>query len=153
MVSQGSPYSGYVVRGSFLQTIQLFKVVRQVAKREEKKFKPISRKASSIVGRIAECRTVEDLVRNVTHHSKIDADLADLVQIIYFALLQTDVKRLEYLVTSGGIRFYIVRMIQNQYFSKNSPFYMEIRKFSDRTSEISSQISKTYDAEKDYSNR
>ena len=124
-----------------------------MAKRIEKKLKPISRKASKIVGQIAECRTVEDLVRNITHHAQLDADLADLVQIIYFALLQTDVKRLEELTTSGGIKFYIVRMIQNQYFSKNSPFYWEIRQFSDRTSEISSQISETYDAEKDYNNR
>jgi len=124
-----------------------------VAKRIEKKLKPISRKASKIVGQIAECRTVEDLVRNITHHSQLDANLSDLVQIIYFALLQTDVKRLEELTTSGGIKFYIVRMIQNQYFSKNSPFYMEIRRFSDRTSEISTQISETYDADKDYYNR
>ena len=124
-----------------------------MAKRIEKKLKPISRKASKIVGQIAECRTVEDLVRNITHHAQLDADLADLVQIIYFALLQTDVKRLEDLTSSGGMRFYIVRMIQNQYFSKNSPFYAEIRKFSDRMSEITSQISETYDSEKDYNNR
>lgn len=124
-----------------------------MAKRIEKKLKPISREASKIVGKIAESRTVEDLVRNITHHSKLDADLADLVQIIYFALLQTDVKRLEELTSSGGMRFYIVRMIQNQYFSKNSPFYIQIKKFSDRTNEISTQISETYDAEKDYNNR
>lgn len=124
-----------------------------MAKNKEKKLKPVSGKASKIVGQIAESRTVEDLVRNITHKSKLDADLADLVQIIYFALLQTDVKRLEDLTSSGGMRFYIVRMIQNQYFSKNSPFYAEIRKFSDRMSEITSQISETYDSEKDYNNR
>ena len=124
-----------------------------MAKNKEKKLKPVSGKASKIVGQIAESRTVEDLVRNITHKSKLDADLADLVQIIYFALLQTDVKRLEDLTSSGGMRFYIVRMIQNQYFSKNSPFYVEIRKFSDRMSEITSQISETYDSEKDYNNR
>ena len=124
-----------------------------MAKREKKKLKPVTRKVSNIVGKIAESRTVENLVRNSTHHSSIEADLADLVQIIYFALLQTDAKRLEELTTSGGIKFYIVRMIQNQYFSKNSLFYMEIKKFSDRTSEISTQISETYDAEKDYNNR
>ena len=84
-----------------------------MAKREEKKLKPVTRKVSKIVGKIAESRTVEDLVRNITHHSSIEADLADLVQIIYFALLQTDVKRLEELTTNGGMKFYIVRMIQN----------------------------------------
>ena len=124
-----------------------------MVKKKEKKLKPISWKASKIVGKIAECRTVEDLVRNITHHSQLDADLADLVQIIYFALLQTDVKRLEELTTSGGLRFYIVRIIQNQYFSKNSTFYLEIRKFRDRTSEVSTKISETYDSEKDYNYR
>ena len=124
-----------------------------MAKREDKKLKPISRKVSIIVERIAQGRTVEDLIRNVTHHSCIEGDLADLAQIIYFALLQTDAQRLEQLTTSGDLRFYIVRMIQNQYFSKNSPFYMEIRKFRDRTSEISPQISETYDSEKDYNSR
>lgn len=124
-----------------------------MAKREEEKLKPISRKASKIVERIAKCRTVEDLVRSITHHSSIDADLADLVQIIYFALLRTDVKRLEHLSTSGDLRYYIVRMIQNQYFSMNSPFYAEIKKFRDRTREISTQLADSFDAEKDYSNR
>ncbi len=124
-----------------------------MAKREEKKLKPVTRKVSKIVSQLARSRTVEDLVSNITHHSSIEADLADLVQIIYFALLQTDAKRLEELTTNGGIKFYIVRMIQNQYFSKNSPFYMEIRRFRDRSSEVSTQISETYDADKDYYNR
>lgn len=106
-----------------------------------------------IVGQLARSRAVEELVRNITHHPSIEADLADLVQIIYFALLQTDAKRLEEMTASGDIRFYIVRMIKNQYYSKNSPFYVEIRKFRDRSSEVSTQMAETYDAEKDYYNR
>ena len=121
--------------------------------KKEKKLKPISRKASRIVGTIAESRMVEVLIQSVTHHPAIAGDLKDLAQIIYFALLQTDVARLEQLTTSGEMQFYIVRMIQNQYFSNRSPFYAEIRRFRDRTSEISPQISDTYDSEKDYYNR
>ena len=121
--------------------------------KKEKKLKPISRKASQIVGRIAESRMVEVLIQTVTHHSTVEGDLKDLAQIIYFALLQTDVERLEQLTASGEMQFYIVRMIQNQYFSNRSPFYAEIRRFRDRTSEISPQISDTYDSEKDYYNR
>ena len=131
----------------------LFSKSPNVSKRKEKKLKPISRKASTIVGEIAEHRTVEDLIRSITHHSSIEGELKDLAQIIYFALLQTDVALLEQLSTSGEMRFYIVRMIQNQYFSDRSTFYTEIRRFRDRTSEISPQISDTYDAEKDYNNR
>ena len=96
---------------------------------------------------------VEVLIQTVTHHSTVEGDLKDLAQIIYFALLQTDVARLEQLTASGEMQFYIVRMIQNQYFSNRSPFYCEIRRFRDRTSEISPQISDTYDSEKDYYNR
>ena len=121
--------------------------------KKEKKLKPISRKASQIVGRIAESRMVEVLIQSVTHHPAIEGDLKDLAQIIYFALLQTDVARLEQLTASGEMQFYIVRMIQNQYFSNRSPFYAEIIRFRDRTSEISPQISDTYDSEKDYYNR
>jgi hypothetical protein len=124
-----------------------------VARGKEKKLKPVSRKALMIVGHIAECRMVEDLVRNITHHSSLEGDLEDLVQIIYFALLQTEAKRLDELTKSGGMKFYIIRMIENQYFSKNSPFYTEVKKFRDRTSGITAHISETYDADKDYTNR
>lgn len=119
----------------------------------EKRLKPVPLIVHKIVRDLAKSRTVENLVLSVTHHSCIKGELSDLTQIIYLALLQTEATRLQHLSSSGDLKFYIVRMIQNQYFSKNSPFYTEIRKFSDRTSEISTQISETYDADKDYYNR
>lgn len=120
-----------------------------MAKKKEKPLIPISKKAAKIVGKMAECRIVEDLILNVTHTSSLDADRGDLAQIIYLALMQTDDSKLEQLETSGEMNFYIVRMIRNQFFSKNSPFYYEIRRFGNRSNEISSQISESYDADKD----
>ena len=116
----------------------------------EHKLKPVPRRVAEIVGRLAEAKVVEGLIQNVTHSTQIRGNLADLSQIIYFALLQTDPARMEHLNTfPREMRFYIVRMIQNQYYSMNSPFYNENRKFSRRTCEISNQISETYATGKD----
>ena len=116
--------------------------------KNEKKLKPVPRKAAAIVGALAKRRVVENLVQNVTHRSVLRGELSDLVQIIYLALLQTDPERLEHLAGSGQMNFYIVRLITNQYFSESSPFYREMRRFGRRSSEISTQISDTYATEK-----
>ena len=124
-----------------------------MSKNKEKTKRTVSRRVAEIVGKLAERMVVENLIRNVTHHSIIKGDLSDLAQIIYLALLETDRPKLEQLFSSGEIRYYIVRMIINQYYSNRSPFYCEIRKFDRKSIEISSQISDTYDAEKDYFSR
>ena len=117
-----------------------------MAKEKEKNSKPVSRKASKIVGEIAKGGIVEELVRNTAHRSKLDADLSDLVQLVYLILLQTDIKRLESLTASGEMRFYIAGIIRRQYFSKSSPYYRVFKHFGSITSEISPQISETYEA-------
>lgn len=123
-----------------------------MAKKEDPPLIPVSPRVAEIVGQLAKERVVETLVQNVTHHSTLQGSLLDLVQIIYFALLQTDPARLEHLATTKQMKFYIVRMIMNQFFSQSSPFYKEIRRFSRRSSEISNQISETYEMGKDYTN-
>lgn len=123
-----------------------------MAQIEEKKLRPVSRRVAEIVGQLAEAMVVESLILNVTHSYSIRGNLSDLSQIIYFALLQTDPDRLEHLASSGQMSFYIVRLITNQFFSETSPYYREIRRFSRRSSEISNQISETYETGKDYSN-
>ena len=123
-----------------------------MATNDEPKLIPVSRKVAEIVGQLAKAKVVESLILNVTHSYSIHGNLSDLSQIIYFALLQTDPARLEHLASSGQMKFYIVRLITNQFFSETSPFYREIRRFSRRSSEISNQISETYETGKDYSN-
>lgn len=119
-----------------------------MAKRTEKILIPVSPRVAEIVGQLAKERVVETLVQNVTHHSSLQGNLLDLVQIIYFALLQTDPERLEHLASTGQMKFYIVRMIMNQYFSQSSPFYKEIRRFGRKAVEVSAQISETYATDK-----
>ena len=113
-------------------------------KKKEKKLKPVPEKVAEIVGRMAEDRVVEDTVRNVAHRARIDGDLEDLVQIVYIALLEMDADRLEQMVASGDINFFLVRIIKNQYYSGHSPFFDEIRRFRYRSSEISPQVSEAF---------
>lgn len=115
-----------------------------MAKKTEKKLTPVSRTTAEIVGELAKGRVVETLVQNVTHRSTLRENLLDLTQIIYFALLQTDQARLVHLASTGQMKFYIVRMIMNQYFSQNSPYYAEIRKFGRKALELSPQISESF---------
>ena len=124
-----------------------------MAKETEPKLIPVSETTAEIVGELAKGRVVETLVQNVTHHSILRNNLLDLSQIIYFALLQTEPSRLAHLASSGQMKYYIVRMIMNQYFSESSPFYREIRKFARKSGEITGQITDTYESGKDYSNR
>lgn len=112
-----------------------------MAKSKERKLKPISRKMSRLIEGIARTGIVEEIVLNITHKSRLQNELKDLAQIIYFALLQLDYALLEHLVSSGELRFYLSRMITNQYYSRNSPFYNESRKFLARSCEISTQMS------------
>ena len=119
-----------------------------MANKTEKKLIPVSGRTAEIVGKLAKDKVVETLVQNVTHHSVVRGNLLDLSQIIYFALLQTDPARLEHLASTGQMKFYIVRMIMNQFFSQSSPFYKEIRKFGRKAVEVSAQISETYATDK-----
>ena len=112
-------------------------------KRKEKKTKPVSAKVAEIVGGMAKRGVVENLGRNVTHRTRIDGDLEDLVQIVYIALLEMDADKLDKLIKTGAMNFFVVRIIMNQYNSGHSPFFDEIRRFRYRSSEISPQVSES----------
>lgn len=54
----------------------------------------------------------------------------DLIQHIYIILLEYDQNKLNELIKKKQIRFYIARIIRNQWFSTTSTFYMLYRKFN-----------------------
>ncbi len=114
-------------------------------KEKETKSTPVSPVSAKIVEDLAHNRFVETLVLNVTHQSRIFGEIADLTQIIYLALLEMDSARLQTLVRSKELKFFVIRMITNQYYSVNSPFYKEIRKFKMKSCELSSQISESHE--------
>lgn len=76
---------------------------------------------SDIVREIAEARLVEELACNITRVNSFDRD--ELVAITYEALLATDEERLNDLRKNGHLRYYIARILLNQYNSTTSTYY------------------------------
>lgn len=68
------------------------------------------------------------MIENIAHQS-LTADLRDLSQMVYLILLEYDEDRLQDLWEHEQMRFFIARIITNQYRSSNSPFHTQFRKF------------------------
>lgn len=80
-----------------------------------------------IIDTIARERLVERLAANICKTSRPDID--DLSQYVYEALLTDDEDKIVDLYQNGQLVFFIVRIIQNQYFSTTSAYYREMRRF------------------------
>lgn len=87
-----------------------------------------------LIDNIARDGLVERLVANVCHRRH--RSLPDLVQMVYEALLKYDGQKLMRIHDRGALNFFIVRVIGNLYFSRTSPYYRQIRKFSRMSDEL-----------------
>lgn len=96
----------------------------------------MTQQAVDIIGRLADERRVEQIVCNITHRSPDNPDLKDLVQLVYLILLEYDSDKIVELWENEQINFFIVRVIINQYSSKNSTYYYMFRKFLAQSNEI-----------------
>lgn len=74
-----------------------------------------------IVREIAEARLVEELAGNIARVNSFDRD--ELVAITYEALLTTEEARLNDLRKNGHLRYYIARILLNQYNSTTSTYH------------------------------
>lgn len=90
-----------------------------------------------LITKIAEERQVEKMVANIAHQA-LTSDLCDLCQMVYLILLEYDESKLLDLYENGMIRFFLARVIVNQFRSSNSPFHITYRKFRERSVDISS---------------
>lgn len=88
-----------------------------------------------IVDALARDKVVETMVQNIAH-SGLTADLWDLVQMVYLILLEYDEAKVVDLWEHGQIRFFIARIILNQFRSSNSPFHATFRRFRERSEDI-----------------
>lgn len=60
----------------------------------------------------------------------------DCRQICYLDFLQYDNTKLNKLNKSGELRYWITRFIKNQWFSKTSHYYAQIRRYYDHHTEL-----------------
>ena len=79
----------------------------------------------NIVEKLARNRVVEDMIKNMNINDYPD----DLAQEIYLILLEYDKDKIEDIYNKNQINFFISRIITNQAFSKNSPFYLNYKKW------------------------
>lgn len=92
------------------------------------------KQVADIVEQYARARVVETMAGRICHLPK-SADLDDLVQIVYIAMLDFG-DRLVEVEELGQTRFLIARIIKNQYFSETSTFFTTVRKFRQRSQPI-----------------
>ena len=90
--------------------------------------------AREIVEELAKARRVEELCRNICKRPA--EELNDLSQIVYLSLLKARPGIVCDLYEHGQLDYYLVRMIKNQYHSKDRAYYRENVEFQDRSSPL-----------------
>lgn len=93
---------------------------------------------NEVVEIIAKERMVEQICSNIAKSADCDDTLKDLSQEIYLDLLSKDEEKIINLYETNQIRFFVVRMVTNNLFSKNSPFYQTFKKNTNATVDIDS---------------
>lgn len=84
---------------------------------------------NNIINELAKEKTVETLCTNMGVEQ---AYLDDLIQEIYLILLEYDEGKMIKMYERKQLKFFIVRIIMNQYFSRNSPFYKKYKLYDQR---------------------
>lgn len=82
---------------------------------------------AQIVEQIAREGLVEALVENIAH-SPLTDDLKDLAQMVYLTLLEYDETKIQDLYDHGQMRFFIARIILNNFRSSHSRWHDTFRK-------------------------
>ena len=91
---------------------------------------------NEVIEIIAKEKVVEQIVSNIAKSADCDDTLKDLSQEIYLDLLSKDEEKIVNLYETNQIRFFVVRMVTNNLFSKNSPFYQTFKKNTNATVNI-----------------
>lgn len=89
------------------------------------------KQVADIVAMYAREKVVEKMASRICR-LPAGADLSDLCQIVYSAMLDFGARLVE-VEECGQTRFLIARIIKNQYFSVTSTFYGDVKKFRQRS--------------------
>lgn len=92
-----------------------------------------------VIETLARSHRVEEIIQGMTHTPRLNADLQDLSQMVYLALLEYDEQRILSMWTRNEIRFFIARVVMNQLMSVKSPYYQQIRKFALKSDDITTK--------------
>ena len=81
---------------------------------------------TQIISQIASENLVERVINKID--STIMANYPDLADDIYLSLMEKDNDTIDSLFESGQLAFFIIRMVKNNIFSSNSPYYRIYKK-------------------------
>lgn len=107
----------------------------------------MNKSKTEIIEELAKEKTVETIINNITHSN--NDILNDLAQDIYIDLLNKEDELIIELYNNNQIKFFITRMVMNNWFSQNSPFYMKYRKFSIMTDQYDTDDQDTVEGDND----
>lgn len=79
-----------------------------------------------IVTEIYESGILRELCENIRVSSN---DMDDFLQEMYMVLLEYNPEKIVEMYEKKQLKFFMVRIIQNQYNSKTSPFYRKYKKY------------------------
>lgn len=89
--------------------------------------------AHEILTKVATDPEYKRVVKNITKGNQLSEDLFQELMLI---LCQYDKAKLEQVYNSGGLKFFIIRILQNQYKSDSSDFHIKHRRFKSVTFNI-----------------
>lgn len=83
---------------------------------------------------------IRELIDNILHDKGDSQYKEDLLQEIMLIILEYDKKVIEELYNNknnnNALKYFLVRIIKNQYYSTTSPFYKTFKKFSQSSDEL-----------------
>lgn len=82
---------------------------------------------TQIISQIANEKLVERVINKID--PKILPSCPDLANDIYLSLMEKDSDAIVKLYESGQLAFFIIRMVKNNIFSSNSPYYRIYKKY------------------------
>lgn len=88
-------------------------------------------KAAGIVAELARGKVVERIICNVSgFRPPLPPDLQDLAQMVYEVILTYDREKIEEMHECGQLRFFIARIVTNQFRSSNSLYHRIYRNYN-----------------------
>ena len=91
-----------------------------------------------IIEQLAAEKRVEAIAERVCKRPA--AAIVDLVQIVYLALLTMAPDKIIDLWEHGQINFFIVAILRNQFYSKKSPYWRQVREFSHKSVQLEDRL-------------
>lgn len=88
---------------------------------------------------------IKEIACTIAKKSKYDCE--ELCHLIMLNLLESDPQKIEPIIKKNQLRYWIVRMMMNQYNSKTSPFHYTYRKPAERHRLAKQDIALWYDSD------